>query len=157
MSFRTALRALIAGLVSVVALCGATLPAQAVQTAQTAVVNPNPVSFTPHVLDGKVNAIAQVGNTINLGGRFTQVRESSNQTVLARTNLMAFNATTGAISTTFVPNVNDEVTTLIASPDGQTVYVAGYFTSVNNVTRRYVTRLNVCSTASAGTRVAGPR
>ncbi len=35
-----------------------------------------PVAGTPQVLDGRVSSIAQVGNTMILGGTFTQVRNN---------------------------------------------------------------------------------
>ena len=90
----------------------------AVQTPQTRLVSDNPANFTPHVLDGEVNAIIQVGNTMVVGGNFTQVQAASGGGAVARTNIFAFNATTGALNTTFAPTLNGEVTSLVAAPDG---------------------------------------
>jgi hypothetical protein len=39
---------------------------------QPAVVSSNPADWTPHVLDGKVAAIVQVGNRIVAGGQSWQ-------------------------------------------------------------------------------------
>lgn len=117
------------------------LPAQAVNFPQTLVVTDDPANFTPNVLDGTVMAIAQVGNTIVLGGQFSQVRASGSTQTLTRINLLAFNATTGAISTTFVPSVNGIVKTLAAGLDGS-VFIGGTFTTVNGVTLRRLAKLN---------------
>ena len=126
-------------------------PAGAVQAPQSVVVNPNPVDWTPHVLDGQVNAIAQVGNTVYLGGIFTRVRPATSTTEVTRTNLVAFNATTGAIGA-FAPTFNGEVTTIIPAADGTSIYIGGSFTSVNGVAASSrVVRLDT----STGARVAG--
>ena len=118
--------------------------AWAVQTAQPSIVSDNPANYTPNVLDGKVEAIAQIGGTILIGGTFTQVQENTaGAPVLSRGNIAAFDATTGAVSTSFVPSVDGEVTTIIPSGDGSSVFVAGYFNTVNGVTTRRVTKLDV--------------
>ena len=70
-------------------------PAVAVQTAQTSIVSANPVNWTPHVLDGRVKAIVQTGDTIILGGSFTKVSSADGKTTYNRNNLVAFSATTG--------------------------------------------------------------
>ena len=51
-------------------------PAGAVQTPESVVVNPDPADWTPHILDGQVNAILQMGSKVVVGGTFTQVRRA---------------------------------------------------------------------------------
>jgi hypothetical protein len=116
--------------------------ALAVNTPQAVIVSDNPVNWTPDVLDGVVNAIVQIGDTVVVGGEFTQVRAAGSSTILSRTNLFAFNATTGTISTTFAPVLDQKVLALLAAPDG-TVYAGGAFNSVNGLNRRKIVKLNV--------------
>nr|WP_062340649.1 delta-60 repeat domain-containing protein [Herbidospora sakaeratensis] len=87
------------------------------------VVSPNPVNHTPHVLDGIVNAFALVGNTVVVGGEFSSVK--SGTSTLRRTNLFAFDLTTGRISP-FAPFLDGAVNALAAGADG-TVYAGGSF------------------------------
>ena len=49
-------------------------PAQAVNVAQSQIVNPNPANFTPDILNGQVNSIVQIGGTVYAAGQFTQVQ-----------------------------------------------------------------------------------
>jgi PKD repeat protein len=142
-------RAVILTVAAVAGLASLTVPAQAVQTAQSVVVNPNPVDWTPHVLDGKVNAIAQVGNTVYLGGLFSRVRSASNATEIGRSNIVAFDATTGAISS-FAPNFNGEITSIVASADGASLYVGGFFTTVNGASSRSLARISTSNGAAVG-------
>ena len=122
--------------------------AGAVQTAQPVVVSGTPVAWTPNVLNGKVEAIAQVGNTIVIGGTFTQIQApTSGAPILTRNRIAAFDATTGAISTTFAPSMSSEVAAIIPAGDGASVYVGGKFTSVGGVAASKVTRLLVSSGA----------
>ena len=125
-------------------------PAAAVQVPQATVVNANPVDWTPHVLEGRVNAIAQVGSTVFLGGSFSRVQPAGGGTVVTRTNIVAVNATTGAILP-FAPDVNGEVEAIVASGDGASIYIGGSFTSVNGAPSRNLARLSV----STGAAVAG--
>ncbi len=130
----------------------AALPAGAVQVAQSTIVSANPADFTPNVLDGQVLAIAQIGNTIVLGGNFTQVQEvGTGKPILTRNNLLAFDATTGTVSTTFVPALDGQVEALLPTGDGTSIYVGGDFTTVNGAAAKSVTRIDV----STGARVAG--
>lgn len=124
---------------------------QAYQTPQDGLVGEVAANFTPHVLDGQVNAIAQVGNMIVLGGEFTRVRSATSTTELPRTNLVAFNATTGAISSTFQPNPTGEVTAVIPAADGTSVYVGGSFNAIAGAATPSLARIRV----SDGAPVAG--
>ncbi len=93
------------------------------------IVSDDPANFTPHILDGTVYSIVQVGDMVVVGGSFSQVRSATSTTVLTRNNLVAFNATTGVISNTFVPNPNNTVYKVQAAADGVSVYAGGRFSS----------------------------
>ncbi len=126
------------------------VPAQAdVPVAQTNVVSAVPQTNTPDVQNGQVLAIGQVGNKMFLGGNFTSVGEHGSVNVVTRKYIAAFDATTGKIDPGFNPVINGEVDAVTAGP-GNSVYVAGKFTTVNGVSTR-VDRLD----ATTGARVAG--
>jgi hypothetical protein len=131
----------------VAALNLSALPASAVQTAQPVVVSENPSDFTPHVLDGKVNAVLQVGDQIVLGGRFTQVQAASGGPVLSRRNMVSFNAKTGAVSA-FAPNPDGDVEALVASGDGATIFAGGSFNTMNGITSPSLAKISVSTGAS---------
>src|SRR4051812_29684027 len=80
-------------------------PAAAVQATQDRLVSATPADWTPSAIDGSVQAITQIGNTVIMGGDFTQVQAAGSTTVLSRPNILAFNATTGELSTTFQPQL----------------------------------------------------
>jgi PKD repeat protein len=132
----------------------AAAPAMGQTVAQTAVVSADPANYTPNVLDGSVKAIVQMGDTVILGGQFTQVQAASGGPVLTRNNLVAFNARTGAISTAFAPSVDDanpdtdeEVSALVPAADGASVYIGGSFTTVNGERSRRVAQLSLSNGA----------
>jgi chitodextrinase len=125
-------------------LLGVTGTAQAVQTPQASIVTADPANYTPNVLDGKVESLVQIGPEIYAAGLFTQVQLPGNsKPILTRTNIFAFNATTGVIDTSFAPTFDGEITTLLPSADGQSLYIGGYFATVNGVTSRKLVRLNI--------------
>ena len=119
-------------------------PAVAVNPAQPTVVSANPANWTPHVLDGIVNTIVPVGNQIVAGGTFTQVKEPGGP-ILARTNLFAFDATTGAINPNFAPVLDGEVLSLATDGSGTSVFVGGSFTTVNGQTNRRLVKLSIAT------------
>ncbi|HSK34371.1 MAG TPA: PKD domain containing protein, partial [Propionicimonas sp.] len=113
--------------------------AQAADTGNTApqtgkVVSDEPGRNAPNILDGTVNTIAKVGNTIVVGGQFSQAQNYNTSTTLTRRNLLAFDATTGRILTTFAPDPLGVVYKVLPAADGTSVYVAGGFGSAAGMT-----------------------
>jgi hypothetical protein len=96
------------------------------------VVSANPADNTPHVMNGAVMAITQVGNKIIAAGTFTSVSPSGSYSNtaddLTRNRMFAFDATTGAIDPSFNPNLGGTVWSL--DTDGTYIYAGGSFTSV---------------------------
>ncbi len=122
---------------------GLPISSHAVQVGQSVVANADPADNTPQVLDGQVNAIIQMGETVIVGGTFTQVRRFNNQTVLSRPYVFAYNASTGVIDAGFAPQVDRYVEALAPGPDGRSVFLGGNFTTVNGSTYRKVARVNL--------------
>lgn len=102
-------------------------------------VSAMPVSWTPQILNGRTLDVAQVGNTMVLGGSFTQVAPASGSPVLDRSSVVAFSALNGAISTGFAPAVtNGDVRAVEPGPVPGTVFLGGSFQGVNGVNRKIV-------------------
>jgi hypothetical protein len=119
-------------------------PGAAVNTPQPQMVSSNPADWTPHVLDGRVDAIVQVGDTMIAGGKFSMVATAAAPTTaIARSNIFAFDATTGAISTAFAPVMDDEVEALAVAPDGLSVFAGGRFTKVNGTAQKSLAKLRL--------------
>ena len=117
--------------------------AAAASPALGVVVSTNPANFTPNVASGAVYKFVQVGGVMYAGGSFSSVSTPAGVSpggTFTRTNLVAFNASTGVISTSFAPNLNGAVWALAS--DGTSLWVGGTFTSVNGVARRGVAKLN---------------
>lgn len=101
-------------------------PADAVVTPEHGrVVSTDPASFTPDVLDGRVNSVAEVGDHIVIGGEFTQIQDG--RRTYNRSNIAAFDRFTGEVSETFKPDLNGTVYSVLAAADGRSVYVGGAF------------------------------
>ncbi|NUR93040.1 MAG: hypothetical protein HOY71_53970 [Nonomuraea sp.] len=94
-------------------------------TAQSRVVSADPVDYTPHVLDGIVNTIVLVGQTVVVGGSFTEVADSTRSRTYERDNLFAFDLASGRVLP-FAPEIDGPVYGLAAGAD-DTVYVGGDF------------------------------
>ena len=96
------------------------------------------------MLDGKVAAIVQIGNKIVAGGQFTNVASAAAPTTaIARSNIFAFDATTGAIDTAFAPVFDGQVEALAAAPDGLHVFAGGSFTKINGVAQKSLVKLRL--------------
>lgn len=96
------------------------------------VVSTNPDDRTPHVLDGKVNAVLDLGARVIVGGEFTTVKEFNRPAQYAIQGLFAYDKATGKIDTTFVPALDrGGVRALAVSGDGQ-LLVGGTFQSIGS-------------------------
>ncbi len=153
--FTRARKVATASVAATAAACGflvaAAVPASAVGVSQPTLVSAVPSSFTPNVNDGIVYSIAKVGNWIVLGGSFTTVTAHGATTAVARTDVLAYNSTTGALNTGFAPTLDGQVNSVIAGPTANTVYVGGAFTTVNGVKSKSLALLNI----NTGAAVAG--
>jgi hypothetical protein len=125
------------------ALLAPAVPAYAQSAPLSRVVSENPVDYTPHVLNGKVQAIAPVGSSMVVGGQFTTIRDSGSSLQISQPNLFAFDAATGRIVKTFHPTVDGIVETAVAGPTAGTVIIGGSFTKVNGVSHRGLAMLRV--------------
>ena len=95
--------------------------------------------------NGSVNAILPVGQTVFIGGSFTEMNDHSGATV-TRTNIAAINASTG-VPTGWDPNVNGAVFAMTLSPDASTLYVVGSFTKVDGLTRKRIAAFDIATGA----------
>jgi len=121
---------------TVLAMAG---PASAVNAPHSSVVSTNPADFTPHVMNGSVQSIVQIGNKIVAAGTFTTVRQTPTSADIVRNRIFAFDATTGLIDGAFNPNLSGSANSL--DTDGTYVYVGGSFTTVGGVSRPRVAKL----------------
>lgn len=130
---------------SLVATTVASVPAPALADSPGGtLVSEVAASGTPHVLDGRVFAVAQVGDTMLLGGTFSQARDNAGDTaVKTRNRLLAFDRETGKLRPGFLPEPNGTIRTIVPSGDGSTVYVVGAFTRIGGVARQRVARIRV--------------
>jgi hypothetical protein len=136
--------AVVAGAVTALVVTLAVAPAQAgpvpPSTAAT-IANANPANTTPHAQNGEVRAFAQIGNTVYVGGTFTNVKAPGAASWTARRYLFAYDRVTGAINPTFLPQLDGAVSALALSPDGKLI-VAGAFKNVNGVSRKNLVAVN---------------
>lgn len=128
-----ATRLLLIAISGAIAIAGMSAPASAEDVPEGSLVSEVPANGTPHVLDGRVYSVVKIGNTVVLGGTFTSARNNSSSTTIARSRVLAFDATTGVISNSFAPNPNGTVNVVLPTGDGQTVFVAGSFSSIGGV------------------------
>ena len=109
--------------------------------AATVVYRATPVAG--YQTNGTVRAVLVVGNTVYVGGTFTQVRGPGGSPVVARANLAAFDRTSGALRTTFSADTNGIVRALAS--DGAWLYVGGGFTSIKGSSRQRIAKLDLGS------------
>ena len=91
-----------------------------------------------------------VGNTVYVTGEFTKARpagSAAGSNEVTRSNLLAYNLTTGALVTSWAPSLNAAGKAIEASSDGRTIYVGGSFTQVSGVARNRVAALSASTGA----------
>jgi PKD repeat protein len=102
-------------------------------------------------MNGVAWAQVTVGNTVYVTGNFTAARPAGvavgGTGTVTRSNLLAYNITTGVLSTTFVHSLNGQGRAIAASPDGTTLYVGGDFTTVDGATHTRIAEFNLTTNA----------
>jgi len=91
---------------------------------------------TPGVVDGRVEAIAVDGDTVFVGGTFTQVRDPLDGAPFEQPYLFAYSKSSGDIIRDFDPVLNDRVLALETTGEGSGVFVGGVFSTLNGETNR---------------------
>ena len=110
--------------------------------------NPETVSATPLPtvqINGVAWSQAIIGNTVYVGGEFTQARPAGARPGTSETprkNLLAYDIRTGKLITSWVANTNGDVRVVRAAPDGSRLYVGGGFTQVNGQSARRIAALD---------------
>lgn len=89
-------------------------------------------------IDGVAWQQAIAGNRVFVGGDFATARPAGalpGTSTVPRTNLLAYDITTGVLDASWAPNPNAQVRAVAVSPDGSRVYVGGNFTQIAGVAR----------------------
>lgn len=131
-------------------LGAAPLPAQA---APGAVLDRGPTGVTADALptaqiDGVAWTQVIVGNRVFVGGQFQHARPAgapAGTDEVARSNLLAYDLTTGELDPSFAPTTNGAVLTLTTSLDKKTLFVGGDFTRVDGARRSRFAALSLPS------------
>ena len=101
-------------------------------------------------VNGVVWSQVVVGNTVYVGGSFTTAQPAgaaAGVSTVARSNMLAYDLTTGRLIDGFAPVVNAQVRGLAASPDGTRIYAVGSFTTVNGVGKNRLVALDAATGA----------
>jgi hypothetical protein len=106
-------------------------------------------------VNGVVWAQVTVGTTVYATGSFTQARPAGvavgGTGSVTRSNLLAYNITTGVLNTSFNHTLNAQGRAIAASPNGATIYVGGNFTKVDGVTHNYAAAFSTSTGALIST------
>ena len=98
-------------------------------------------------------ALAAAKGVIYVGGQFTSVRppgDAAGTGEVPRTYLAAFNASTGALITSFHPTLDGRVNALAVSPDGSTLYAGGAFTHADGAFHGFLAAFSTSTGALIG-------
>lgn len=147
-TFRTA------ALVAATALVAAFAQFPTVATADTKPVNESdpttPVTVSADPLptvqiDGVAWTQRVIGNTVYVGGKFTTARPAGSApgvNTVARSNLLAYDITTGNLISSWAPTTNGDVLSIVPSPDNSRLYIGGSFTQMNGQIRNRIAAID---------------
>ncbi len=126
---------------------------------QNVIVSPHPDKKQPRIMDGRVYTITSSGPNVVVGGTFTTVRiGNSSQPKWEQPRLFRFNSNTGAIDMSFDPDINGDVEAATYTADGQSILIAGDFTTVNGQKAMRVAKLHLDGTLDTSFKtIAGSR
>ncbi len=124
---------------------------------------PNPSDSTQMIVDTgfkpvisvsagqvSVNALLVSGTTLYVGGNFDTIDDGKGAVI--RNNIAAFTTNNGLLATTWNPDADGKVSTLVLSSDGLSVYAGGAFANIGGAARNGVAALNAdATTAGAAT------
>jgi hypothetical protein len=106
------------------------LPQNKPQTLHWGVVGVQKIDDPDADNDAPAHTLVQIGNTMFVGGKFAAVQNGANGPQYDQQWLAAFDVQTGNWISTFRPQLDGEVFSLAATPDGNLI-VGGNFTNVN--------------------------
>ncbi|MCC6495671.1 MAG: PKD domain-containing protein [Propionibacteriaceae bacterium] len=92
-------------------------------------------------IDGVVWTQRVIGNTVYVGGKFTTARPAGSApgvNTVARSNLLAYDITTGNLISSWAPTTNGDVLSIVPSPDNSRLYIGGSFTQMNGQIRNRI-------------------
>lgn len=141
-------RTILAATAAAIGLAGAVSPASADYVHPT-VVSQTAVTTTPHLVavSGQEKpvayGIAEAGSLMVVGGKFSTVENAKRNTQYARSNVVAFDAVTGAIDAGFAPQLDGTVWAVLS--DGVSVWLGGEFTTVNGSPRAALAKLDLAT------------
>ncbi len=118
--------------------------------AQASVVGSHPI--TSYQTNGRVLAILYFDGNVYIGGKFTSVRPAGDPAgtgEVARNHIAAFDATTGALLTTWNPGASGNVTSLAGGTVGTvpTLFVGGAFSKLGTGTHSRIGAVNAATGA----------
>ena len=162
----TASRFLSGLLVTALAVVG--LTSLEVSTAEPAAADTAPIAGTPATPSAdalpttQINGVAWqqaiAGNKVYVGGDFQNARPAgaaAGVNTVPRTNMLAYDITTGVLDPTWAPNPNGAVRAVVKSPDGTRLYVGGSFTSIAGVSKYRIAAFDTATGALVGSFTAG--
>ena len=109
-------------------------------------------------IDGVAWSQTVSGNRVYVTGSFSNARPygaAPGTNLTPRSNILAYDLTTGALITSWAPTLNAQGLSIAASPDGTRVYVVGDFTQVNGVNRYRIAALDANTGAVLSSFTAG--